>query len=363
MNKDIRRGACCPAPDAFCRGRISKSPGKGGGPYPGGCGLFCGKFQLILPFVPQRDQRLEAGVIVIDVPHQKTAEVGDATQRDKGNTAVAAGKHITVQDGNPLPAGDQRHQGGKQLHLCHDLCLKAGDQRFVNDGFKAGAGDGTGHGDKLFVFQFTHIQHLPVRQGMIQRQRHTFGKIGDHQAADGFIGRGAAGDHGVRRFFLQGVVQLIDAKRQKLQRNIAVAVAEQVHKVCNIGFKVIPLKADPHAADLPGLGGTGTLADPLKILEQLLTFAGEDLPGGGEGDAVGGALQQCQLQLLLQRGDGPAERRLGDKHGIGSLGKIQGIGQSAKAFQLKNRHSCIPPSAFSAAVRYTALCIYFSIFF
>ena len=73
------------------------------------------------------------------------------------------------------------------------------------------------------------------------------------------------------------------------------AAAEQIHKVHNVGFKVIPLEADAHAAYLASLGRACPFAAALEFLQHFVALAGEDFAGRGQGHAVGGALQQGQL--------------------------------------------------------------------
>ena len=88
---------------------------------------------------------------------------------------------------------------------------------------------------------------------------------------------------------------------------------------------------------------THPLPGPLLQIQHPLGVLQKELPGPGQGDTAGGAVQQLDTQVLFQGGNLVGDGGLCQIKLLGSFGEIAVPGHRQKVAELFHVHKAIPP--------------------
>jgi D-threo-aldose 1-dehydrogenase len=92
--------------------------------------------------------------------------------------------------------------------------------------------------------------------------------------------------------------------------------------------------ADAQAALLAAAEPPAEVLQPVRVAQQGACLGQEDAAVGGQPDALLAAFEEGQAQVLLQLGDLPAERRLGDVQLLGGAADVFGLGDGDEVAEL-----------------------------
>ena len=104
------------------------------------------------------------------------------------------------------------------------------------------------------------------------------------------------------------------------------ARSELTNESCPFGHQLVrrdPGERKAHDSDLTEVGGLHRTLGAANCLEHALGRLHECVPGGGEPDRTGAAVEEASTELALELLDGSAQGWLGDVEALGRSAEVQ----------------------------------------